>query len=163
MNQAPFGFLAIDKPTGMTSHDVVAKVRRATGVKRVGHAGTLDPMATGALILCMGAATRLSEYVMASDKFYHAMIRLGIETNTYDADGEVIANRDISHLTPDAIATALTQFQGEIDQIPPMYSAIKQGGRKLYELAREGKEVERPPRRVRMQVNLMKCALPDLD
>jgi tRNA pseudouridine55 synthase len=144
----PFGFLAVDKPQGWTSHDVVAKVRRGTGIKRVGHAGTLDPMATGMLILCLGSATRLSEYVMHTDKLYIATVRLGVETDTYDADGQVTATKPIGKLTREALDFTLSQFSGEIEQIPPMYSAIKQGGKKLYELARAGKEVEREPRTV---------------
>lgn len=159
----PFGFLIIDKPQGMTSHDVVAKIRRGSGVKRVGHAGTLDPMATGVLIVCVGAATRLSEYVMASNKQYMAVVRLGIETTTYDAEGETLATADVRHLTRDTVATALASFQGEIAQIPPMYSAIKQGGKKLYELARAGKEVVREPRTVRIErIDLLDFALPDV-
>src|SRR5438034_2479973 len=113
----------------MTSHDVVAKVRRGTGVKRIGHAGTLDPMATGVLVLCIGTATRLSEYVMDSEKVYTATARLGIETDSYDADGLIVATTDTGHLSPKDIDNALTHFQGEVEQIPPMYSAIKQGGK----------------------------------
>ncbi|MBX3082621.1 MAG: tRNA pseudouridine(55) synthase TruB [Anaerolineae bacterium] len=144
----PFGFLAVDKPRGWTSHDIVAKVRRGTGVKRVGHAGTLDPMATGMLILCIGAATRLSEYVMHTDKLYIATVRLGVETDTYDAEGQVVATKPINKLTREALDFTLSQFSGEIEQVPPMFSAIKQNGKKLYELARAGKEVERAPRTV---------------
>src|SRR5689334_1455148 len=106
----------------MTSHDVVAKVRRGIKIKRIGHAGTLDPMATGVLVLCIGAATRLSEYVMDSTKVYVATICLGVETDTYDAEGKILSTVDWHHLTPDAVITALSHFQGEIDQIPPMYS-----------------------------------------
>jgi tRNA pseudouridine55 synthase len=158
----PFGFLVVDKPQGMTSHDVVAKVRRGTGVKRIGHTGTLDPMATGVLVLCIGAATRLSEYVMASTKVYEATIRIGIETDTYDAEGTVIATADVSHLTRADVESALSRFQGEVQQIPPMYSAIKQGGKKLYELARQGKEVAREPRTVWLQTELLDLSLPEL-
>ncbi len=158
----PFGFLVIDKPPGMTSHDVVAWVRRGTGVKRIGHAGTLDPMATGVLVLCIGAATRLSEYVMSSHKVYTASIRLGIETDTYDADGQITATADASALTRSEVETALAHFQGEIDQIPPMVSALQQGGRRLYDLARQGIEVERAPRRVTLNIHLLDLNLPDL-
>lgn len=158
----PFGFLVVDKPSGMTSHDVVAKVRRGTGIKRIGHAGTLDPMATGVLVLCMGTATRLSEYVMGSRKLYIATVRLGVETDSYDADGSVVATADVSHLTLSAIESTLSHFQGEVDQTPPMYSAIKQGGKKLYELARQGKAVERAARRVWMETRLLDVALPDV-
>ncbi|MCC7449804.1 MAG: tRNA pseudouridine(55) synthase TruB [Anaerolineae bacterium] len=157
-----FGFLVVDKPKGVTSHDIVAKVRRGIAIKRIGHAGTLDPMATGVLVLCIGAATRLSEYVMGSHKVYTAIIRLGVETDSYDADGMVVATTDVSHLTPAAIESALQHFQGEIDQTPPMYSAIKQGGKKLYELARQGEAVERAARRVWMRLRLLELSLPDV-
>ncbi len=145
---AAFGFLNLDKPAGLTSHDVVARIRRGLAVKKVGHAGTLDPLATGVLVICIGGATRLSDYVMHATKVYRARIHLGISTTTYDAEGEVVAEQDSSTLTLDAIETALDSFRGEIEQVPPMYSAIKQGGRKLYDLARAGEVVERAPRRV---------------
>ncbi len=119
-------------------------------------------MATGVLVLCIGAATRLSEYVMGSRKLYTATVRLGVETDSYDADGSVVATADVSHLTPAMIESALSHFQGEIDQTPPMYSAIKQGGKKLYELARQGEEVERAARRVWMAVRLLDVSLPDV-
>ncbi|NDJ85204.1 MAG: tRNA pseudouridine(55) synthase TruB [Chloroflexi bacterium] len=131
----------------MTSHDVVAKVRRATGIKKVGHAGTLDPLATGVLVLCLGKATRLSEFIMAHTKVYAAEIRLGIITDTYDAEGEVV-HADSTPVSAEQVSAILPEFTGEIEQIPPMYSAIKRAGKKLYELAREGKTVERPARRV---------------
>jgi tRNA pseudouridine55 synthase len=143
-----FGFLNIDKPRGMTSHDVVDRVRRRWKVKKIGHAGTLDPLATGVLVLCLGPATRLSEYVMDSTKRYVARVRLGVTTTTYDAEGDVIQERDASHVTREDVEHALLPFLGSIEQMPPMYSAIKQGGRKLYDLAREGKTVERAVRPV---------------
>lgn len=146
----PFGFLDIHKAQGMTSHDVVAKVRRGLKIKKVGHAGTLDPMATGVLVVCLGGATRLSEYVMQSTKRYRARVHLGVTTDTYDADGEVQLRRDAAHITHSDVESALVHFQGDIQQIPPMYSAIKQGGRKLYDLARAGEVVEREPRAVRI-------------
>lgn len=142
-----FGLLNINKPQGPTSHDMVAWVRRGTRVKKVGHAGTLDPMATGVLVLCLGPATRLSEYVMGSPKTYRARVHFGVTTDTYDAEGEVVA-QDASPVAEDTIRAALDLFRGDIMQVPPMYSAIKQGGKKLYDLAREGKEVDRPPRPV---------------
>lgn len=144
----PFGFLNIDKPAGITSHDVVNRVRRGLKVKKAGHAGTLDPMATGVLIMGVGPATRLNEYAMASTKGYRAHVRFGATTDTYDAEGEVIQQRDASHLTREAVESALDAFRGDLMQVPPMYSAVKQGGKKLYELAREGETVERPPRPV---------------
>jgi len=144
------GFLNIDKPIGLTSHDVVAQVRRELGVKKVGHAGTLDPMATGVLVLCLGSATRLSEYVMQSVKQYRATVHLGIVTDTYDREGQIVSERDASAITLAAIEQVLTAFAGEIEQMPPMYSAIKQGGRKLYDIARAGGTVERETRKIRI-------------
>ncbi|MGQ9889256.1 MAG: tRNA pseudouridine(55) synthase TruB [Aggregatilineales bacterium] len=142
------GFLNVDKPVGMTSHDVVAVVRRALRVRKAGHAGTLDPLATGVLVVCLGSATRLSEYVMASTKHYRARVRLGVETDTYDAEGKVLAVRDASSVTLAAVEQALEPLRGEIVQVPPMYSAVKQGGRKLYELARAGETAARAARPV---------------
>lgn len=142
------GFLNIHKPIGLTSHDVVARVRRALNIKKIGHAGTLDPLADGVLILCLSSATRLSEYVMQSTKRYRARVRLGIVTNTYDAEGQILRQQDAAFITRADVERALTDFLGDIQQIPPMYSAIKQGGRKLYELARAGEEVERQARPV---------------
>ena len=146
-----FGFLNIDKPLKVTSHDVVARVRRGLKVKKVGHAGTLDPLATGVLVICVGAATRLSEYVMHTQKRYTARVHLGVTTDTYDAEGETLQVRDASAVTQADVQQALTHFMGDIQQVPPMYSAIKQGGRKLYELARAGEVVERPARPVRIE------------
>lgn len=154
------------KPAGMTSHDVVAKVRRlvkAQGVTKVGHAGTLDPMATGVLILCIGSATRLSDAVMHGTKQYRATVRLGINTDTYDAEGAITQQRDTTHITPEQVQQALLPFIGDIDQIPPMYSAIKQGGKKLYDLARAGQTIEREPRRITIfALEILDCSLPDI-
>ncbi len=144
----PAGFLNIDKPTGITSHDVVARCRKILGTKKIGHAGTLDPQASGVLILCVGGATRLSEYVMASTKKYHATIHLGRETTTYDIEGELTSENSVDHIHRTEIESLLQSFIGEIEQLPPAYSAIKQGGKKLYELARAGKTVELTPRKV---------------
>lgn len=146
-----WGFLNVNKPPSVTSHDVVAKVRRGLGLKKVGHAGTLDPLATGVLVLCIGAATRLSEYVMQSSKRYRARVHLGITTDTYDAEGAVQRERDISGITRGEVERQLAAFVGEIAQVPPMYSAVKQGGRKLYELARAGQTVERQARIVTIE------------
>lgn len=139
------GLLVIDKPAGLTSHDVVQRVRRAWRIKQVGHTGTLDPLATGVLVVCVGAATRVSEYLLGHDKAYRATIRLGVETDTYDAEGEVIATHpvDVPRAT---LETTLEKFVGAIQQVPPMYSALKRDGQKLYELARAGIEVERAAR-----------------
>jgi tRNA pseudouridine55 synthase len=149
------GFLNIDKPLGMTSHDVVARVRRrarqlAGHEIKVGHAGTLDPLASGVLVVCLGAAARLSDEVMHTTKRYRAVVHFGVTTETDDGEGDIIAARPLDGVDESAIRRALDGFVGEIDQIPPMYSAIRQGGRKLYELARAGKTVERAARRVRI-------------
>ena len=141
------GLLILNKPSGITSHDVVNRVRRATHIKQVGHAGTLDPLATGVLVVCVGRATRLSEYLLGHAKAYRATIRLGIETDTYDADGEVVATHDV-HVEHVTIEQALHSFVGEIQQIPPMYSALKRDGQKLVDLARQGIEIEREARSV---------------
>ena len=141
------GVLNIDKPIGVTSHDVVNRIRRVAGLRRVGHAGTLDPLATGVLLVCLGRATRLVEYLVGQQKVYEAIIRLGQTTNTYDADGEVVQERQLT-FSPQDLENALPQFRGDIEQIPPMFSAIKQNGQPLYKLARQGKEVERQVRHV---------------
>ena len=146
-----FGFLNIDKPAGMTSHDVVALLRRELRLRKLGHAGTLDPLATGVLVLCVGPATRLSEYAMRSVKCYRATVLAGVSTDTYDTEGQVLEERSASSLTRAQVEAALARFCGEIEQLPPMYSAVKLGGRKLYELARAGQTVERKPRRVCVQ------------
>jgi tRNA pseudouridine55 synthase len=142
------GFLVVDKPTGWTSHDVVAKLRRAAprGTK-VGHAGTLDPMATGVLVICFGAATRLAEWATTEDKRYVAEVMLGVETDTYDADGAVVAERP-AEITPDRLEAALTALRGSIEQRPPAYSAIKVAGQKMYDRARRGQPVVVEPRTV---------------
>ena len=156
------GFLNINKPLGMTSHDVVAKLRRGLKIKKVGHAGTLDPLATGVLVICVGNATRLSEYVMQSQKTYRAQIHLGVTTDTYDAEGSVINRQDASGIRRDQVEEALRGFLGDIDQMPPMYSAIKQGGRKLYDLARAGETVERERRRITIHsLDVVNYSLPE--
>lgn len=142
------GILNIDKPAGLTSHDVVARVRRLVPKTRVGHAGTLDPMATGVLVVCIGKATRLVEYVADTDKRYRATIRFGVTTTTWDAKGEVVERRPVEALDLGAIEAALPRFVGAIDQVPPMYSALKRNGQPLYRLARRGVTVERRPRRI---------------
>ena len=150
--RVPVGFLNINKPLQLTSHDVVAAVRRRyrakTGAKKVGHAGTLDPLADGVLVICLGYATRLSEYMMAGRKSYRARLTFGATTSTYDSAGDILSRSDASRISRAQIDAALPQFIGEIAQVPPMYSAIKQKGKKLYELARQGKTVARPARDV---------------
>ena len=146
------GFLNIDKPAGMTSHDVVARVRRLARQKRVGHAGTLDPAATGVLVVALGIATRLIEYVQdATTKRYHAVVRLGVTTTTDDAEGEVLDTAPIPPLDLAALEAALARFRGPIMQTPPMYAALHHEGRRLHELARAGVMVERAARRVTIE------------
>lgn len=156
------GVLIINKPAGMTSHDVVNRVRRLFDIRRVGHTGTLDPMATGVLVLLLGPATRLSQFMVRDDKRYHGTIRLGLETSTYDADGEVIAVKPVD-VGFDQIQAVVSSFQGELAQIPPMYSAIKVKGQKLYNLARQGKTIKREPRRVTIHhIEVLAWQPPDL-
>ena len=143
----PNGIIVIDKPAGWTSMDVCAKLRGMYHEKRVGHGGTLDPMATGVLPVFIGRATRAVEFAADSDKEYIAGLKLGVVTNTQDTTGEVLEERPVA-ITGAELEAVLERFTGEIEQVPPMYSAIKIKGKKLYELARKGKEVERPPRPV---------------
>lgn len=143
----PNGILIIDKPAGWTSMDVCAKIRGILREKRVGHGGTLDPMATGVLPVFVGRATRAVEFAETGRKEYAAGLRLGLTTSTQDVTGEVLDSRPV-HVSPAELEAALEGFRGEISQIPPMYSAVKVQGKKLYELARKGKEVERKPRRI---------------
>ena len=162
MHVSPSGMLIVNKPSGLTSHDVVARVRRLTSTRQVGHAGTLDPLATGVLVVCLGQATRISEYLLGHDKRYRAKIRLGLETDTYDAAGRVIATYEV-HVDQAAVRNALQQFVGPIQQVPPMYSALKRKGQKLYELARQGIEVEREARAVVIHsIAVHDVQLPDL-
>jgi tRNA pseudouridine55 synthase len=142
------GLVVIDKEAGWTSHDVVARCRRLFGQRRVGHAGTLDPDATGVLLVGLGRATRLLRFLTALPKTYVAEIVLGTSTSTLDASGEVVGEWDMSAVTPEQVRQAAAALTGNIEQIPPMVSAVKIGGRRLHELARQGIEVERPPRKV---------------
>lgn len=142
------GVLVVDKPAGMTSHDVVARVRRALDMRRVGHTGTLDPAATGVLVCAVGRATRLVPVLQAGRKTYAATAVLGVVTDSQDADGEVVATTDASHLTEQGVCEVMNRFIGTIEQVPPMVSAVKVDGTRLHELAREGVEVEREARSV---------------
>ena len=154
------GILNIDKPEGMTSHDVVDRVRRISSQRRVGHAGTLDPLATGVLLVCLGQATRVAEYLMASHKIYRAQIRLGVSTNTHDAEGEVTATAEVD-IGEQEVREALASFIGVIQQVPPMYSALKREGTPLYKLARQGIIIERKPRSVEIHnIELLDWAPP---
>ena len=146
------GVLNIDKPAGMTSHDVVGRVRRVAHLKRVGHAGTLDPDATGVLLVCLGQATRLSDYLADEGKAYRAVLALGVTTTTEDASGEVLTQADAGHLTEADLAALLPRFVGDIAQVPPMVSAVHHEGRRLYELARAGITVERTARTIHIDV-----------
>lgn len=157
-----FGLIVVDKPIGPTSHKVVNLVRAGTGVRKVGHAGTLDPRASGVLVLCLGPATRLSEFLSTASKRYEAQVRFGFATRTYDAEGEVV------HHTGNApsleqIRRALPSFRGEIQQVPPPYSAVKLEGRKAYELARQGQDPELEPRSVTIyEIGIERYEPPDL-
>ena len=156
----PNGIIIIDKPAGWTSMDVCAKLRGMFREKRVGHAGTLDPMATGVLPVFIGRATRAVEFAADSDKEYICELRLGVITNTQDATGEVLEERPVNAGRED-VEAVLPRFTGPIEQVPPMYSAVKINGKKLYELARKGKEVERRPRPITIHALEMLDASPD--
>ncbi len=142
------GFLVIDKPAGLTSHDVVQRVRRIAKQRRVGHLGTLDPLATGVLPIALGEATKLSQLLTHGAKSYRGKLQLGVETTTYDREGEVVARSDGPWPTRSVLEKSLAEFQGEIDQVPPPYSAVKQDGQAAYRRARRGEEVRLEPRRV---------------
>ena len=152
----PIGIAVVDKPAGLTSHDVVAKARKIFGTRKVGHSGTLDPDATGVLLLGVGRATRLLQFLTRLPKSYKGEIVFGEETSTLDSSGEIIRTYDMSELQFSEVREAATKFLGEIEQVPPMVSAVRVGGRRLHEIAREGGEVERPSRTVsvkRFEVN----------
>jgi tRNA pseudouridine 55 synthase len=161
MQNAISGVLVVDKPIGLTSHDVVQIIRKGTNIRRAGHTGTLDPRASGVLVILVGPAVRLSEYVSASDKRYQAVVRLGQSTDTYDADGRVVSTSPVN-ITEEEFENALKQFIGEIEQVPPPYSAVKVKGKKAYEMAREGEEVELLPRKIQVyNLDLLEWAPPD--
>lgn len=160
----PSGFLVVDKPPGWTSHDAVEAARRWFRTRRVGHLGTLDPQATGVLPLAVRQATKLIPYVPAGPKIYRGTIRLGVSTDTYDGDGQVTARHEGELPDEAAVRDALAAFVGEIEQVPPMYSAVKHAGTPLYRIARRGEEVERAPRKVRIdRFSLLAYAPPDAD
>ncbi len=148
----------------MTSHDVVALVRRRLGIKKVGHCGTLDPLATGLLLIVLGRGTKIQDLLMAEDKEYVGTMRLGVSTDSQDADGAIIDTRAVPQLTEANIEEAFAKYDGDFYQMPPMVSAIKQGGVALYKLARQGKTVEREPRFVHVFAHeILKTSLPDID
>lgn len=144
------GILLVDKPREHTSHDVIARLRKKLQMKRIGHAGTLDPMATGLLVILVGKATKASQYIVSLDKEYTGTIELGKTTNSQDADGEVMATAPVPDLTPEELERHMKSFLGDQYQTPPMHSAIKVGGVPLYKMAHKGKEVEREPRFIRI-------------
>lgn len=157
-----FGILVVDKPIGPTSHQIVSIVRRGTGIRKVGHAGTLDPRASGVLVLCLGQATRLSEYLSTSEKRYLAVIRFGASTRTYDSEGDILQETGNAPKRKD-IEEALSEFRGEISQVPPPYSAIKVQGKRAYQLSREGKPPELNARKVIIhELKLLSYKKPDL-
>ena len=158
------GVLLIDKPSAHTSHDVVARLRGILRMKRIGHAGTLDPMATGLLVMLVGKATRISQYLMSVDKEYTGTIKLGQSTNTQDAEGPVMETRPVPSLTEADVRAALNGFLGDQYQMPPMFSAIKIAGKALYKSARAGEEIEREPRFIRIsQYDLLRWESPEID
>lgn len=153
--------LNIYKEKGYTSHDVVARLRRIVGQKKIGHTGTLDPEAEGVLPVCLGKATKLCDLLTDKDKTYEAVLLLGISTDTQDTTGKILEEKNTADLREEAVREVVLSFEGEYDQIPPMFSALKVGGKKLYELARDGKEVERKPRHVQIyRIRILQIDLP---
>jgi tRNA pseudouridine55 synthase len=163
IKSAVSGVLVVDKPIGLTSHDIVQIIRRGTGIRRAGHTGTLDPRASGVLVVLLGPAVRLSEYVSASDKRYQATIHLGSSTDTYDAEGTITNSSPADHINEDEFNEILETFVGEMEQVPPPYSAVKVKGRKAYEIAREGEEIELAPRIVNVySLEILEWAPPEV-
>ncbi len=146
--QAPSGILLLDKPAGITSNAALGRAKRIIGIKKAGHTGTLDPLASGLLALCFGQATKVAGFLLDADKTYEAEVRLGVTTDSEDAEGEVLERRAVPALDKSAIEAVLARFRGAIEQVPPMHSALKHKGQRLYELARKGESVDRPPRAV---------------
>tara|TARA_B100000029_G_scaffold507272_1_gene591555 strand:- start:534 stop:1457 length:924 start_codon:yes stop_codon:yes gene_type:complete len=156
------GVLVLDKPQGISSSAAVQKSKRLLSAKKVGHTGALDPLATGILPLCFGEATKFSQYLLNSDKKYAVQIKLGVSTNTGDADGEIIEKRSSEGIDEEKLESALVFFRGEVDQVPSMFSAIKHNGQPLYKLARQGIEVDRPSRRINIYSNELKALHNDI-
>jgi tRNA pseudouridine55 synthase len=158
------GILLVDKPKEHTSHDVIARLRKKLQMKRIGHAGTLDPMATGLLVVLLGKATKASQYITSLDKEYTGEITLGVVTNSQDADGEIMSTAPVPDLTEDALLRHMKTFVGDQYQMPPMHSAIKIDGVPLYKLAHKGKEIEREPRFIRIdRFDLLRYAKPVIE
>ena len=155
------GILNVYKEKGYTSHDVVAKLRGITGQKKIGHTGTLDPDAVGVLPVCLGKATRLCDLLTDKDKTYETVLLLGQSTDTQDISGQILETNETKELNEEMVSAAIRSFVGEYEQIPPMYSALKVGGKKLYELAREGKVVERKSRKVKIhEIEILEIQIP---
>jgi len=153
-----FRILLLDKPQGLSSNAALGRAKRILGIRKAGHTGTLDPLASGLLVLCFGEATKVAGFLLDGDKSYVAEIRLGLTTETDDAEGEVISEQPVPTLDPEALERVLDAFRGPIEQIPPMYSALKQNGERLYKLARRGETVERPARAVTIrELSMLEC------
>lgn len=164
LTATPDGVLLVDKAAGMTSHDVVALVRRRLQIKKVGHCGTLDPIATGLLLLTLGRGTKIQDLLMSEDKEYAGTLTLGATTSTQDRAGEILEEKPVPELNEEMVRAAFEKYRGDFYQMPPMVSAIKQGGVPLYKLAREGKVVEREPRLVHVYgYAIQKIVAPDID
>jgi tRNA pseudouridine55 synthase len=164
LRATPDGVLLVDKAEGMTSHDVVALIRRKLEIRKVGHCGTLDPIATGLLLLTLGRGTKIQDLLMSEDKEYAGTLALGISTTTQDRQGEVVDQREVPALGENDVRAAFEKFRGDFYQMPPMVSAIKHGGVPLYKLARQGKVVEREPRLVHVyRYSIDRVALPEID
>ncbi|MGE5153466.1 MAG: tRNA pseudouridine(55) synthase TruB [Bdellovibrio bacteriovorus] len=158
------GILLLDKPIGLTSNDALQRVKRSYRAAKAGHTGSLDPLATGLLPVCLGAATKFSAFLLDADKRYRVRVHLGVTTSTADAEGEILERRPVEGVDARRIEAVLAQFRGEIDQLPPMYSAVKHGGERLYKLARQGLEVERQPRRIQIfALDLVGMELPEIE
>lgn len=162
LKNAISGVLVVDKPVGLTSHDVVQIIRKGTNIRRAGHTGTLDPRASGVLVILIGPAVRLSEYVSASDKRYQSVIQLGSTTDTYDADGKIMTTSPVN-ITEERFEEILQTFVGKIEQVPPPYSAVKIKGRKAYEMARDGEEIDLTPRMINVySLEMLEWAPPEV-
>ncbi len=158
------GILLLDKPLGVTSNDALQQVKRLYNAQKAGHTGSLDPLANGLLPICFGAATKISAFLLDADKHYWVKVKLGVTTSTADSEGEVLETRPVDSISEDDVRQAVARFQGEIQQIPPMYSALKHKGERLYKLAREGKEVEREPRNITIhRIEMSGFELPEFE
>ena len=158
------GILLLDKPLGLTSNDALQRIKRLYRAAKAGHTGSLDPLATGLLPVCLGAATKFSAFLLDADKRYRVRVRLGVTTTTADAEGEVVETMPVEGVDAARVRDVLAGFLGSIDQLPPMYSAVKHAGERLYKLARQGIEVERTPRRIQIfSLDLLACELPEIE